>query len=282
MNKNYFTAVTLGTALIQFAVIGAESSKPLIEQAKEAYSHRDPVKALELATAAIKEEPANATNFYVRAQILGLIGKKEEAVTNYSAALNRDVLFAGAYEARGIEQFKLGRVKESIEDFDRFIAVEPRQGPYQWMRGIALYEAKRFADGQKQFESHQTVNPNDVENAAWHFACVARKEGSEAARKKLLPIKGDSRVPLMTVYALYGGTATTDDVFKAAEEGSPSQDEIRPRLFYANFYVGLYLEAIRDERALVYLRKAAETYRMEGPMGDVALIHYKRIMAKGS
>jgi lipoprotein NlpI len=150
------------------------------------------------------------------------------------------------------------------------------------MRGIALYEEKRFGDGQKQFESHQTVNPNDVENAAWHFACVARKEGPEAARKKLLPIKDDSRVPLMTVYGLYRGAASIDDVFKAAEEGSPSQEEIRPRLFYANFYVGLYLEAIRDERALVYLRKAAETYRLDGPMGNVAQVHYKRIMRKGT
>jgi lipoprotein NlpI len=275
-----FLSICAGMAF--FAAGAAESSSQLIQRAKEAYSHREPLKALELATEAIQLEPGNATNFYVRAQILGLMDKSEEAVTNYTAALNRDVLFADAYEARGIEQFKLGRSKESVEDFDRFIAVVPRQGPYQWMRGIALYEEKRFGDGQKQFESHQTVNPNDVENAAWHFACVARKEGPEAARKKLLRIKDDSRVPLMTVYGLYRGTASIDDVFKAAEEGTPSQEEIRPRLFYANFYVGLYLEAIRDERALVYLRKAAETYRLDGPMGNVAQVHYKRIMRKGT
>jgi lipoprotein NlpI len=282
LNQKIITCISSGVIALQLTTTGAEPSKSLIQQAKEAYSHREPVKALELATRAAQEDPANATNFYVRAQILGLIGKSAEAVTNYSAAINRDVLFANAYQARAIEQFKLGQIKESIEDFDRYVAVEPRQEPYQWMRGIALYEAKRFADGQKQFESHQTVNGNDVENAAWHFACVARKSGSEAARKQLLPIKADSRVPLMTVYALYGGTATIDDVFKAVEEGSPTQDDIRSRLFYGNFYVGLYLEALRDERALVYLRKAAETYRMDGPMGDVARVHYKRIMEKGS
>ena len=282
MSSKLFSIVLSLSLLFQARGAAAEASKPLIELAKEAYSQREPAKALELATQAVRGEPSNPTNFFVRAQILGLLGKGEEAVTNYSATLRLDVLFANAYQSRGNEQFKLGRFKEAIDDFDRYLAVVPRQEPYHWQRGIAYYEAKRFEDGRKQFESHQTVNPNDVENAAWHFACVARKDGPEVARKKLLPIQDDSRVPLMKVYALYSGAATIDDVFKAAEDGSPSRDEIRPRLFYANFYVGLYLEAIRDERALVYLRKAAETYRLEGAMGDVAQTHYKRIMQKGS
>jgi len=282
LNLRLFVTVFLSGLLLQFRITAAENSKPLIELAKEAYSHREADKALELATEAIRAEPSNPTNFYVRGQILGMLGRSESAITNYSAALRADVLFANAYQSRGNEQLKLGHFKEAIDDFDRYIAVVPRQEPYHWQRGIAYYEVKRFEDGRKQFESHQTVNPNDVENAAWHFACVARKDGPEVARKKLLPIKDDSRVPLMTVYALYSGRATIDDVFKSAEAGSPSQEEIRPRLFYANFYVGLYLESIRDERALVYLRKAAETYRVEGPMGDIAQAHYKRIMQKGS
>ena len=34
--------------------------------------------------------------------------------------------------------------------------------------------AGRYQDCREQFESHRTVNPDDVENAAWHFLCVAR------------------------------------------------------------------------------------------------------------
>ncbi len=280
LNGRLFIANFFG--LLPFRIEAAENTKPLIELAREAYSHREPDKALQLATEAIRAEPSNPTNYFVRGQILGLLGRSESAITNYSAALKFDVLFANAYQSRGSEQFKLGHFKEAIDDFDRYLAVVPRQEPYHWQRGIAYYEVKRFDEGRKQFESHQTVNPDDVENAAWHFACVARKDGIEAARKTLLPIKGDSRVPLMTVYALYAGRANIDDVFKAAEEGGPQKEEIRPRLFYANFYVGLYLEAMRDERALGYLRKAAETYRLEGSMGDIAQAHYKRILQKGS
>ncbi len=43
----------------------------------------------------------------------------------------------------------------------------PGAEPELWQRGLALYYTERFADGQKQFELHKTVNPNDVENRAW-------------------------------------------------------------------------------------------------------------------
>ena len=97
----------------------------------------------------------------------------------------------------------LGRVKESVADFDKFLEARPDQRPQHWQRGIALYYAGQFEDGAKQFEIHKTVNANDVENAAWHFLCVARWKGVEAARAGLIPIEGDGRVPMMTVHKMF-------------------------------------------------------------------------------
>src|SRR6266853_660464 len=59
----------------------------------------------------------------------------------------------------------------------------------------------------RQFELHQTVNDNDVENAVWHYLCVARLAGVEKAHASLIRIQRDSRVPMMAVYALFGGKA---------------------------------------------------------------------------
>ena len=56
-----------------------------------------------------------------------------------------------------------------------------------------------FDDGAKQFELHKTVNPDDVENSAWHFLCVARSKGIESVRKGLIDVTGDSRIPMMKV-----------------------------------------------------------------------------------
>ena len=97
-------------------------------------------------------------------------------------------------EAVGL--FFEGQVAESARIFDRLVAAVPAAEPQLWQRGLALYYAGRFADGRKQFEVHRTVNPDDVENAAWHFLCVARLEGVEGARKHFIPIEGDSRVPM--------------------------------------------------------------------------------------
>jgi len=79
--------------------------------------------------------------------------------------------------------------------------------PQLWQRGIALYYAGRYDDCRKQFEAHRTVNPDVVENAAWHFLCVARADSVAAARAALLPVGPDRRVPMHEVYGMTETTA---------------------------------------------------------------------------
>ena len=82
--------------------------------------------------------------------------------------------------ARAMEDFQAGHVQRSLEGFDRVIALDRAAAPFLWQRGIALYYAGRFRDCQAQFESHRTVNPDDVENAAWHFLCVAKAKDADS------------------------------------------------------------------------------------------------------
>jgi len=77
---------------------------------------------------------------------------------------------------RAIEDFQNGRIEQSVAGFDRLIKVAPEVAPQLWQRGIALYYARHYKECRVQFESHRTVNPDDVENAAWHFLCVAKAE----------------------------------------------------------------------------------------------------------
>src|SRR5262249_61108175 len=90
------------------------------------------------------------------------------------------------------------------------------------------------------FESHRTVNPDDVENAAWHFLCVARAESPEKAKEALLPVGPDPRVPMAQIYRMFGGTLAPEQVLSAAGARPESQ-------FYAHLYVGLYFEALRNK-----------------------------------
>jgi lipoprotein NlpI len=177
---------------------------------------------------------------------------------------------------RAVAHFEAGRVAESAAEFDRLAQNDPRVMPYLWQRGIALYYAGRFADCRQQFERHRTVNPNDVENAAWHFLCVARAESPAAARKALLPVGPDARVPMRQVYELFRGAMTPDEVLGAAGRQPAAQ-------FYAQLYLGLYFEAIGDNRrALEHIRSAADArYASAGDyMHMVARVHLKLLQAR--
>lgn len=156
--------------------------------------------------------------------------------------------------------------------FDRVAAALPDAEPELWQRGIALYYAGRFADGRRQFELHRTVNPDDVENPAWHFLCVARLEGLEAARMNLLPVGDDARIPMKEILALFAGTGDEAAVLRAAEQGEGVAR--KNQLCYAHLYLGLHAEAAGDTaKARRHIVQAAGPFRMEHYMGRVAVTH---------
>jgi len=174
----------------------------------------------------------------------------------------------------GVRAFYDAKPKESVAAFDKLIALEPASKPQLWQRGLSLYLAGDYKGGREQFEVHQTVNPNDVENAAWHFICVARAENIEAAKKALIPISGDSRVPMKEVHDLFAGKGTVKEVLKAAESGEG--EALKNHRCYAHLYLGLYFEALGDEaKAKEHILKAANDYRMGHYMGKSAQVHVK-------
>jgi lipoprotein NlpI len=176
---------------------------------------------------------------------------------------------------RGVAEFEQGRFAASATTFDELAKMMPDRAPQLWQRGIALYYAGRFADCRRQFESHRTVNPDDVENAVWHFLCVARGQNPDAARAALLPVGPDPRVPMREVDEMFRGALTPDAVMKAAGNDGDGQ-------FYGNLYVGLYLEATGHRAlALPHIKVAAsERYAtVGGYMHMVARVHLKVLSA---
>lgn len=170
---------------------------------------------------------------------------------------------------KAVADFEAGRVAESAAGFDTLAKLVPSMAPDLWQRGIALYYAGRYQDCRRQFELHRTVNPNDVENAVWHFLCVARAESAEKAKAAILPVGPDSRVPMRQVYEMFRGEMSPDLVLTAAGSRDSAQ-------FYAHLYVGLYFDALRDtQRALEHITlAAANRYADEGGyMHTVAKVH---------
>ena len=265
-------------ALVFFATFLAraaeKSADEFLTQAGVSFAKGHREDAIELATKAIEAEPKNAKAYYVRGRFYSEVRQPQKAVKDLSQALVLDPAAGLAFYHRGEENFKLGRIKESAADFDKFVALSPDQAPKLWQRGISLYYAGRYEDGQRQFELHQTLNSNDVENAVWHFLCVARRAGIDKARAALLKVENDPRVPMMQIYALYAAKGSAEEVMKAATTGKSSPNELNERLFYAHLYLGLYFDVAANEKmAREHIVQAAELFKVDNYMGDVARIH---------
>ena len=180
----------------------------------------------------------------------------------------------GDFEA-GVRAFFAADMTKALAAWDRQLVDEPEEKPQHWQRGLALYYAGKFKEGRGQFEVHQKVNPQDVENAAWHFLCVARLENVAAARQAFIPITADPRVPMKEIHALFAGKGTEETVLTAANAAA-DPDNLRNQRCYAHLYLGLYHEALGDAaKAKEHLTKAAGEFKMDHYMGRVAQVHVK-------
>jgi lipoprotein NlpI len=259
----------------------ADDLAALLDQAKAAHAAGQAQQSLELANRAVEAFPEAVEAWSLRGQLHAAHDRPAEAVADFDRAVQLDPEQSDLYQLRGSEHFKLGHIEQSIADFDRYLKAHPQREPHHWQRGISYYYAGRYAEGARQFERYQTVDGNDVENAVWRYICQIRADGIEQARRELLPIGHDSRVPLMEVYALFGGQGTEEKVLAAVEAGQPNERQLQMRRFYAHLYLGLYYEAHdQPEPARRHITLAATNYcPPRHYMGHVARVHAQRLAA---
>jgi len=258
----------------------AAETDDLLEMARAALAKGETDQALLLADKAIALDGKRSAAYLLRGAIHDAQHKPKKALSDLNQVLELDSKAIEAYDLRGSVHFKLGNFRESLADFDQYLDSKPTQRAGHWRRGITCYYAGRFDEGRKQFEGYEKVDANDVENAVWHYLCLARAEGPDKARASILKIGKDARVPMMQVYALYAGKGKPEDVIAATEAGKPTPEQLHVRLFYAHLYLGLYYEVMKDKpRSLEHLTLAADKYRVTqypgglGYMGAVARVH---------
>jgi len=200
-------------------------------------------------------------------------GRFEQAIEEVNRLLKLRPDDAEAYQFRGELQFKAGHISASIQDFDQFLELRPERLPHHWQRGISYYYVSQHQRGAHQFELHQRVNPQDVENAVWHYLCKAKLEGVDRARAALINITSDRRPWAPIVYRMYQGRATPEQVLTEAGQAGRMESERRDSLFYAHLYVGLFHEAAgRSQQAREHIEIAVQKYPSPHYMGDVARI----------
>jgi tetratricopeptide (TPR) repeat protein len=192
----------------------------------------------------------------------------ENQLQEYNNTINFQPNNGNAHVRRGMVYFKLGKITESIQDFDQAEKLDVQITPYLWQRGLSYYYAERFAEGAKQFEIDLTVNAQDVEETVWRYLCIARLSGATEARNSLLPVKNDPRKIMKSIYDLFAGNCSQDDVLNVGKLGGLKGK------FYSHLYLGLYYEAENNlELAQEYIVKAADEYKIDDYMWYLAVVH---------
>ena len=173
--------------------------------------------------------------------------------------------------------FAEGRVEESIALFDRLAVLVPSVAPTLWQRGVALYVVGRYGDCAAQFASFHAEDPGDLENAAWHFLCVARAESPAHARAALLKAGPDPRILRQQIYEMLSGQRTPGQLLDLALKS------VAIVQFYGRLYAGLYLDASGDRaQAIEHLTEAADP-RYDGYggfMNVVAKVYLARLRSQ--
>lgn len=269
--RNALFALLLAAPLLPAAdpPAGDDKKKALLEAATKALAAIDP-----------KADKAERAAAYAKVGEMYLqLREPERAVEVFTRAVEADPDRAALRDRRGDAHLWAGKFAEAVADYDAFLKAEPKFAPKHWRRGIALYYAGKHEDGVKQFALHKTDNPQDVENAAWHYLCNVPVVGKAKAQKELIEVTRDPRVPMAEIQKLFAGTLKPEDVLAAADRAKGA--EKTSARFYAHLYVGLWYEAEGDgKKAKEHLGAAVEKYEVPDYMWDVANAHLRVLKAK--
>jgi lipoprotein NlpI len=233
-----------------------------------------------LAARAQTPDPLSAPE---RAQLLAGF---EADLKKWDAAIAADPRAVDAYSHRGDCRLFLGRFSEAVADFEKMIALDPAQDAPHWRLGIAYYFAGQFEKSAKQFEKYNNYDGGDRENGVWRFLAQAKSDGIEKARGEMLVYTRFDREPFPSLYEMFAGKKTPDDVLAELKSKGLENDE--NALFFGRYYAGLDEELLgHHARALQLLSEAVAGPLKNGGaaglpyMWQVARVHFDALRADG-
>jgi tetratricopeptide (TPR) repeat protein len=107
-----------------------------------------------------KEIVRKANEHYKKAYALGDRGKRAEAISEYSKAIDLFPLFYEAIDNRAFTYMELGRVQEALQDFEASLRVNPDGMAAFFSRGECLMKLGRLTAAEAVFVEGQTKFPD--------------------------------------------------------------------------------------------------------------------------
>jgi len=123
-----------------------------------AFHRRDLDRAIDLISRAIAAAPGSGPMHNNRANVLGAMGRLEEALADYATATALHPAFPEAHIGRGDALARLGRSAEAVESYDRALTLRPSPDVFH-RRGDALSAAGRLPQALASYEAALGMQP---------------------------------------------------------------------------------------------------------------------------
>ena len=173
----------------------------------------------------------------------------EKSAADATKKIEADSKSVDAFSRRGDAHFFLARFDKAVADYSAMSKLDESLVNSHWRRGIALFYAGQFKEAAAQFESYHMFDQVDRENGIWRYLSQHKAYGQKKAREGLLKYEKDDREPFPSVYKLFAGTMTPQQILEAIDKAEISKDEREKRLFYAHLYIGLNHSVEGDDAA---------------------------------
>jgi len=104
-----------------------------------------------------QDEPKDAKFYIDRAMAYEEKGQFDQAVDDFTKALEIDPKNAGAYYYRGIGYMNQGQYRWAIDDFNKALEIDPKNAGAYYYRGSAYYSRKEYDKSWKDIKKAQDL-----------------------------------------------------------------------------------------------------------------------------
>jgi tetratricopeptide (TPR) repeat protein len=119
-----------------------------------------PQQAHDLIAPVVQADPRNGLALANFGNVLGALGRLEEALSAYDRSLAISPAYPPAWLSLGNAQLMLLRYGEALESYDRFLGFDPANADAWNGRGLALQNLRRLEEALESFRRAEALDPD--------------------------------------------------------------------------------------------------------------------------
>jgi len=160
----------------------AQRVEELKSSAQERAESGDQQAAIQQFTQAITLNPTGET-YYQRGNAQFDLGNYQEAVEDYTAALEKNPDYLAAYFNRGLAYLELNQLQEAVDDYTKVIEINSNDPDAYYQRGLAYHRLNDYSQAIADYTSVIQLNSQDATafiNRALSYSAADDKQSAIA------------------------------------------------------------------------------------------------------